>query len=98
MERCLRRDARRPSPNSRQLDPRRVAVVDRFERAYVAAAETATRRSPSTEGAANTTKTASVKKADAEELATAGAPPAAKSSAGRKPAAAKPRATAKKTA
>jgi RNA polymerase primary sigma factor len=98
MERCLRRDARRPSPNSRQLDPRRVAVVDRFERAYVAAAETATRRSLSTESAAKTTKTASVKKADAEELATAGATPAAKSSAGRKPAAAaKPRAT-KKTA
>jgi RNA polymerase primary sigma factor len=64
----------------------------------VAAAETATRRSPSTASAAKTTKTASVKKADAEELATAGATPAAKSSAGRKPAPAKPRATTKKPA
>ncbi len=64
----------------------------------MAAAETATRRSPSTASAAKTTKTASVQKADAEELAAAGATPAAKSSAGRKPAAAaKPRA-AKKTA
>ncbi|TCO52518.1 RNA polymerase sigma factor [Actinocrispum wychmicini] len=63
----------------------------------MAAAETATRRSPSTASAAKTTKTASATKADADELATAGATPAAKSSAGRKPAAAKPRA-AKKTA
>ncbi|MCE7009665.1 RNA polymerase sigma factor [Kibdelosporangium philippinense] len=63
----------------------------------MAAAETATRRSPSTESAAKTTKTASVAgKTDAEEPATAGAK--AKSSAGRKPAAAKPRAAAKKTA
>jgi RNA polymerase primary sigma factor len=64
----------------------------------VAAAETATRRSQSTASAAKTTKTASVHKADAEELATAGAKPAAKSSAGRKPAAAKPRAAKKPAA
>jgi RNA polymerase primary sigma factor len=66
----------------------------------VAAAETATRRSPSTAStasAAKTTKTASVNKADAEDLPT-GATPAAKSSAGRKPAAAKPRAAKKTTA
>ncbi|ALG07983.1 RNA polymerase sigma factor [Kibdelosporangium phytohabitans] len=62
----------------------------------MAAAETATRRSPSTASAAKTTKTASVAgKTDAEDPATAGK---AKSSAGRKPAAAKPRAAAKKTA
>ncbi|SMD23610.1 RNA polymerase sigma factor [Kibdelosporangium aridum] len=61
----------------------------------MAAAETATRRSPSTASAAKTTKTASVAgKTDAEEPATAGAK--AKASAGRKTAA-KPRA-AKKTA
>ncbi|NRN68453.1 RNA polymerase primary sigma factor [Kibdelosporangium sp. 4NS15] len=54
----------------------------------MAAAETATRRSPSTASAAKT-------KTEAEETATAGTK--AKSSAGRKPAAAKPRA-AKKTA
>jgi RNA polymerase primary sigma factor len=64
----------------------------------VAAAETATRRSQSTASAAKTTKTASVEKTDAEELATAGAKPAAKSSAGRKPAAAKPRAAKKPAA
>jgi RNA polymerase primary sigma factor len=64
----------------------------------VAAAETATRRSPSTASAAKTTKTASAKKTDAEELTAAGASPAAKSSAGRKPAAAKPRATKKPAA
>ncbi|ONI79393.1 RNA polymerase subunit sigma [Actinosynnema sp. ALI-1.44] len=57
----------------------------------MAAAETATRRSPSTASAAKTTKTASVAgKTDADEAK-------AKSSPARKPAAAKPRA-AKKTA
>jgi RNA polymerase primary sigma factor len=62
----------------------------------VAAAETATRRSPSTASAAKTTKTASVAgKTEAEDSATAGAK--AKSSPARKPAAAKPRAP-KKTA
>ncbi|MBP2330908.1 RNA polymerase primary sigma factor [Kibdelosporangium banguiense] len=61
----------------------------------MAAAETATRRSPSTASAAKPTKTTSVAgKTDAEDPATAGK---AKASPARKPAAAKPRA-AKKTA
>jgi RNA polymerase primary sigma factor len=96
MEQSLRCKPGGPPRTPGNSTPADVAVVYRFERAYVAAAETATRRSPSTASAAKTTKTASVGKTEAEESATAGATPAAaKSSAGRKPAAAKPRAAKK---